>query len=46
MNEKPEDPNAARAVLLDTYAFIRLANGDSIAPGALGANTHDALADI
>ena len=45
MNEKLEKPAALRAVLLDTCAVIWLANGDSIAPGALGAITHAALAD-
>ncbi|AMK23256.1 MULTISPECIES: type II toxin-antitoxin system VapC family toxin [Sphingomonadaceae] len=34
-----------RAVLLDTCAVIWLANGDPIAPAALGAITHAALAD-
>ena len=45
MSEKPEQADAARAVLLDTCAVIWLANGDPIAPGALAAITHAALAD-
>ncbi|MDR2856903.1 MAG: type II toxin-antitoxin system VapC family toxin [Novosphingobium sp.] len=35
----------ARAVLLDTCAVIWLANGDPLAPAALAAITHAALAD-
>lgn len=45
MSEKPEQADAARAVLLDTCAVIWLANGDPIAPGALAAITHAALAE-
>jgi PIN domain nuclease of toxin-antitoxin system len=36
---------APRAVLLDTCAVIWLANGDPIAPAALAAISHAALAD-
>lgn len=37
--------DAPRSVLLDTCAVIWLANGDTLAPEALGAITHAALAD-
>ncbi|BAI99041.1 PIN domain-containing protein [Sphingobium sp. TA15] len=45
MTNGQKPTTAPRAVLLDTCAVIWLANGDSIAPAALEAITHAALAD-
>ena len=45
MTSRKTPTDAPRAVLLDTCAIIWLANGDSIAPAALKAITHAALAD-